>query len=105
MSTAVKKWKKEEIRELIDNSRRAQVRGLKVIFSLQTMAEQDTGSTRVWNGVGFTAFDAEILTNLYHWYERYGRFSEKQWALLGRKIRRYAGQLAKVANGEIEVSV
>lgn len=102
---AARTWKKDEIREVLDSSHRAALRGLTVIHSLQTESEKATGTAQVWNGVGWSGVDAEIMTNLYEWYERNGRFSRKQWNLVHRKIRRYAGQLTKVANGEIVVTV
>ena len=102
---AVKMWKKEEIRTMLDENNRAALRGLAVIHSLQTESEKASRSAQIWNGVGWSGVDAEIMTNLYEWHERYGRFSQKQWALVHRKIRRYAGQLTKVANGEIVVTV
>lgn len=100
-----KVWKKEEIRELLETNDRAVVRGIVVIYSLQTTDEQQTAETIEHNGVGFSGIDAKFLTSLAkHILER-GGLSPKQMVYARKKILKYAGQLTKVANGKLKVEV
>lgn len=79
------------------------VRALTVVYQGQTQSEQVRSTTIEENGVGFTAFDAEILTSFAQQVERWERadptrryatpLSEKQMALLFKRIPKYAGQL------------
>lgn len=100
-----KKWNKENISELLQKSDKAVLRGLKVIYSLQTESEKEIETTHFHNGVGFTGSDAQFLTSLAKSYEHYGKLTEKQMIFLRKKIMKYAGQLARVSNGEIGVSI
>lgn len=68
-------------------------RGLCVIYSHQTLDEQECADVKVNNGIGFTSLDADFLTSLYNSYHKYGRLSEKQGQFLMRKMPKYARQL------------
>jgi hypothetical protein len=96
------KWTKDTIKGLLQNDDKAVLKGLLRIFSLQTATEQAVEYTKEHNGVGFSGYDAEFLTSLAKGYIQYGRLTEKQMIHLRKKILRYAGQLAKIANGEID---
>lgn len=98
-----KRWTREAIRELLEKRDDAVVRGFKVIHSLQTASERDWGVTVERNGVGWNGRDAALMTELYEKFCKYGRFTEWQLALVRRRLLKYAGQLAKVANGELRV--
>lgn len=97
---------KETIKQLLNESDKAVERGLVVLLSRQTADERVNETTRYQNGVGFSAFDAEILTSFAQQIERktargieLGKcLSEKQMTLARKKIVRYAGQLAEEAN-------
>lgn len=95
------KHTKESIQALLETSDKALVRGLMVIFALQTASEKESHMTREHNGVGFSPFHAEFLSSLAHQVQRGRSLSPKQTAALRKTMRRYAGQLAKVANGKI----
>lgn len=100
-----KTWKKEEIRKLFEENDKAVERGLVVVYSLQTAYEQAVHSTIEHNGVGFNANDAEFLTSLAQSVLQYGSLTPKQLKFGRKRMLKYAGQLAKVANGQIRVEV
>jgi hypothetical protein len=94
-------WTKEEIKEMLGRNDKAVLRGLMAIYNLQTADEQALQATAHHNGVGFSGCDAELLSSFAVNYTKYGRLTEKQMAILRNKIKKYAGQLTKIANGEI----
>lgn len=65
------------------------------IFEYQTAAEQETESTRFFNGVGFTGSDAGILSSFAKQINRGRQLSEKQNYILKKLMPKYAGQLVK----------
>ena len=73
------------------------------IFQNQTKDEQSTESTNHYNKIGFTGSDAHFLTSLAKQYIRKGYLSQKQDAVLARKITKYARQLVNgsIAEGKI----
>ena len=105
------KHTKESIRAKLATSDNWMTRGMVAIFKMQTIDEQATDQTREENGVGFTGCDAFILSQfakqVIDWQEGRSDFrsplSPKQTALARRKMVKYAGQLAKIANGKINV--
>lgn len=100
-TVAEKKWTKEEVTNILLTSDRDVWASLKKLYSYQTADEQKTDSTRHRNGVGFTGYDAKVMTSLAKSYLKYGHLTPRQTELARRKIIKYAGQLAKIANGEI----
>lgn len=96
-----KKWTKDEIKNLLETNDLAVLRGWLRIYELQTEDEKQIQTTRYNNGVGFNGFDGEILTNMIENFKKWGNLTEKQFALLKKKMMKYAGQLAKIANGEV----
>lgn len=101
MTTTTKAWKKEEIRKLLETSDHAVTRGLLNLLALQTDGERRVEATTDKNGVGFNGLDAEFLTGLTKKFITYGKLTPKQMFYARKKILKYAGQLTKVANGEI----
>jgi hypothetical protein len=110
----MKKWTKEEIQTLLNTNPSAVVRGILAIYEYQTAHEKAAHLTEEHNGVGFNALDAEILTSLakqiLSWQgerpaERKYNFplSVKQLELAKKKMKKYAGQLAKIANRKEEM--
>lgn len=95
------KHTKDSIKQLLVTNDKALVRGLLVIHGLQTRTEQEVGHTNTENGVGFSHAHAEFATSLVNFYRRKGFLSPKQLQAARKVMQRYAGQLAKVANGEI----
>jgi len=88
------------VREKLGSSKAWALRALCVIHEGQTSQEQTCERTTELNGVGFTAFDAEILTSLAKQVARHNAnpvyptpLSEKQMALLFKRIPKYAQQV------------
>ena len=77
------------------------IQGLDRIYELQTDAERADDNTIEDNGVGFSGVDGEILTSIAGQFLKWGSVSEKQFAIVKKKMVKYAGQLAKIANGQI----
>jgi len=100
-----KVWKKEEIKELLMKSDKAVMRGLVVIYSLQTAEERSAEVTIEHNGVGFSGVDAKFLSSLAEQIQKRGSLSEKQMFYARKKILKYAGQLTKISNGKLAVTV
>jgi hypothetical protein len=83
------------------------VRGLLAIYSRQTADEQVSAATRHDNGVGFSAFDADILSSYAQQVQRWeaqpasqrqyaAPLSPRQKEVAVRKMSRYARQLATI---------
>jgi len=99
---AIVKYTKEMIQDMLAHSDKAVLKGLLRIYSLQTASEQDVEYTKEHNGVGFSGYDGNFMTSLAKGFIQYGRLTPKQMVHARKKMKRYAGQLAKIANGEIE---
>lgn len=59
----------------------------------QTPDEQVADVTRYNNNVGFSGADVEILSSFAKQYMKKGRLSDKQMALLHKKISKYSRQV------------
>jgi hypothetical protein len=94
-------YTKEAIRTLLETNDRAVARGVVAIYRYQTEAEQATQTTRDANGVGFNGVDAEILSSFALWINGGRPLTPKMLALARKKMMKYAGQLARIANGEV----
>jgi hypothetical protein len=75
-------------------------RAIVVLFQQQTASEQASDVTSVENGVGFTGFDAEILSSFAKQIERGRTLSSKQLAIAHRKLPKYAAQLVRLAEAK-----
>lgn len=80
-------------------------RGLLRIYQCQTSDEQASGVTRKLNGVGFSGADGEILSSFATQLidEKFAG-SEKQMAILFKKMPRYARQLMNIAEADKDLS-
>ncbi len=96
------------IREKLATNEKWALRALTVIYQGQTDQEQSALTTIEANSVGFSAFDAEILTSFAQQVERWERsdptrrypspLSPKQMALLFKRIPKYAQQVLARTN-------
>lgn len=96
MSTKVQL--KAFIKDKLSHDRRWQVKGLLAIYDHQTNEEQQLKTTNRFNGVGFTGSDARILSSLATFYQRNKYLSEKQIAILSRKMPKYWQQILNISN-------
>ena len=95
------KYSKESIKELLHRNQKAVIRGILAIYDRQTRDEQLIHTTIDHNGVGFSGCDAEILSSFAKQIQEGRELSTKQFTLAKKRILKYAGQLAKIANGEL----
>lgn len=89
---------KKDIIDLIDRNDRAVLRGVLAIDDRQTSAERATGETRENNGIGWNSFDARIMGSFAGFIRHRGFLTEKQIVMARKTVRKYAGQLADIAN-------
>lgn len=94
------KWNRENIRALLERSDEAVVRGMLRIFEYQTAEEQMDGVTVEDNGVGFNGLDSEFLSNLVVFHKHHGYLTPGQMVHARKKMMKYAGQLARIANAD-----
>lgn len=105
------KFKKEK-KQFIDNllkrvdlvGKEANLRGLLRIFQLQTADEKMSEFTVEYNSIGFTGFDANFMTSLAKQFISKKCLSEKQFISVQKNMKKYAGQLLKIALGEIDAA-
>ena len=111
IESGYKSWTKSKIVELLENNDKAVERALIVIFNNQELDEQSSDSTHKANGIGFTAFDAEILSSFAKHILKGRSLSVKQMEIARKpdkfgniKIARYWKQLqAEIVRKENEV--
>ena len=90
------KYTKEFLKEKLSTNAQWAIRGMLAIYKYQTEQEQASEQTVEDNGVGFSGCDANILSSFAKQYKQWQRLSDKQMALVHKKMPRYAGQLLKI---------
>lgn len=93
-------WDKAAIHALLDSKPAAVTRALLAIYALQTDEEKAAKATRNNNGVGFSAYDAEFLTDIALKVKRGYTLSKGQLDATRNKMKRYHRQLAEIANAK-----
>lgn len=73
---------------------------LKQLYNCQTEDEKLDGETTECNGMGFNGVDAPILTSFAMFYLERGYLSNKQLVIARKKLIKYSGQLARLANNQ-----
>lgn len=76
-------------------------RAVLAIYKLQTQDEKRKGFTRHNNNVGFNGPDSVFLSSIAELITLNRSLSEKQIYVTKKKMIKYCGQLAKIANKEI----
>lgn len=99
----VKTW----VQNLLDTNDLAVCRALVVIFERQTLSEQQSNTTQIWNHVGFSGPHAEICSSFAKQYMSRGSLSPKQLEVARRIMKKYWRQLADIAksNGKLPKSL
>lgn len=100
-SFSSKKALQEAIKNQITSSDSQAIKAMLRIFEYQTEDEKESAGVYENNGVGFAGTDSEILTSFCKQYIKYGHLSDKQIAIIRKKIGKYACQLTKqaISNG------
>lgn len=100
--------KKERVaflKEKLGNHSDWALRGLVTIADKQTEEELRSESTVESNRVGFTAFDAELLTSIANQYRSRGHVSIRQMKVVYKRMPKYATQLDKIAQEKMPNNV
>lgn len=92
-----KKERKEKIQKLLQENDKAVYRAILAIYSRQTEHEKNCDATHAENGIGFGAFDAEIMSSFAKQIQRGFTLTTKQMNIARPKIMRYHRQLAEIA--------
>jgi hypothetical protein len=92
---------KASIHALLDANEKAVIRALYCIHGRQTASEQAGAMTKETNGVGFSKYDAPLLTDYVRQHRESGYLSKRQIVVARNKIKRYWRQLVEVANERI----
>ena len=104
-TATAKKYTKDSILVLFSKNEAFMFRALLKVYAFQTQDEKNTDSVSHANGMGFRSCDSYILSKLAKWYEEKGYFTPKQAEIVRKKMPVYAGQIAKIANGLVEMPV
>jgi len=76
-------------------------KALTVIFSRQTVEEQNTDQTILYNKMGFTGRDANFLSSIYKNMKQYnGHLTSRQLDVLKRIMPKYSRQIYSVCDPE-----
>ena len=92
-------WRKEEIQQGIETNDEWLRKGIVAIYNRQTHAEQTTLETKSLNGMGFNGVDARFLSAMAQNIQKGWTLTPKQASTSRRMMRKYCGQLVKIANG------
>ena len=76
-------------------------RALIKIYEHQTEEEKRLEQTQHWNGIGFNAFDANILSGIATFYLKTNKLTAKQKEIVFKKIPRYWKQVEQISNKNI----
>ena len=90
------KTKKEylaNLKKVLSENKAYALHALVFVYNKQTADEQESMATKIDNGVGFSGFDAEIMTSLASQYIAKNYLSAKQMNLVYKKIPHYANQI------------
>ena len=106
-------WTKSKIVNLLANNDRAVERAIVVVYNNQEGDEQAMQSTHKANGVGFTAFDANILSSFAEQINKKRTLSSKQLEIARKtdkfgnmKIAKYWKQLqAEIVRKEQKLDI
>ncbi len=95
-------YTKEYIADKIQNCDAWLNRAIIAIYKFQTVNEQETETTNLNNGHGFTAADAPFMSGLAKWLlgGKYRKLSDKQKFVARKRMAKYAGQLLRIAKGQ-----
>ena len=85
------------IKAAITTERDRAIKAMLRIYEYQTEDEKACGTVDNLNGVGFAGTDAELLTSFCKQFERRKSLTDKQVAILFKKIGKDAGQLTRQA--------
>lgn len=78
------------------------LKSLLIIYDFQTEDEKDAEQTKIYNNVGFSGVDGQLLSSFAKQLENKFYLSPKQMNITRKKMRRYVNQIIRLINsGEI----
>jgi len=89
----VGKWTKAQVQYNLQCNDEWQYRALEFLYDRQTAHEQGMCQTIDKNGVGFTGFDAEILSSFASQVKRGRRLSGRQFEICNKRLPKYWNQV------------
>lgn len=92
------RYTKDMIKAKIQSDDQWLIRGLTAVYARQTADEQASSQTSEHNGIGFNGVDAYLLSSFAQQAMAGRRMSSKQIMIARKKMVKYAGQLARIAN-------
>ena len=96
-------YTKEFIREKLLTNQTWLERGITAIYSKQTLDEQSIQATKEKNNIVFNGVDATLLSSFAIQINRGRHLSPKQLVYAKKKMIKYSGQLAEIANSKTPV--
>jgi len=96
-----KVWTKDEIKSRLAVSTIWLERGILAVYDKQTLFEQEAEDTTENNKMGFSSFDAGYLSYVAKYLKNGKHLSGHHVEKARKRMLKYSGQLAKIANGEI----
>lgn len=94
--TITKKLIKDYVHGKLTSDEKWALRGLVVIYDMQTSDEQHSGFTKHNNSVGFSGIDGEFLTSLAKQYQARGFLTPKQMKFVYKKMPKYWKQIVSM---------
>ena len=98
VETVKRIWEEDEMRTLVQTNDKVLYGALKQLYACQTADEQCSGETRERNGAGFNGVDSGILSSIAEFLNKNGFLTDKQKALVRKKMVKYNKQLVRLAN-------
>ena len=93
MTTEVKTYTKEEIKNFLSTNPQWMERALIVLFNRQTQDEQIDGETKHHNERGFNGCDSRYLSYCSKWILKGNHLNQKHLEKCGKKLPKYWGQI------------
>lgn len=91
-------WTEDEIKGLVQTNDKVLYGALKNLYAQQTADEQRAGETKLHNNAGFNGADSRFLSSVSEFLIRRGYLTDKQKAVVRRKLVKYTKQLTRLAN-------
>lgn len=91
-------WTKERIWQGIENSQTWLEKAILTLYDRQTDLEKSIDCTYAENGIGFNGIDANYFSYLAKWIQSGRHLSGEHLARAKKRIKKYCGQLARIAN-------
>jgi hypothetical protein len=100
-------WNKASIRAICEtpnegNHCKVLAKMLLALYAKQTEGEKASGCAVEQNKQGFNGCDAEFLSSVAESVKKYGSLTNRQSLYVGKKMKKYAGQLEEIAKGNLQ---